>query len=147
MCNWQESSSPPKASSAGNNDAALALFSDPNATQNDKLDVEPDDSGVEVPEVMTNPPADGVKPKKSSRPSQVTRKQSRGVVLSELDSGQQNAQDKVKATPSQRTSKRFKKMPVHLQSTIANMDEFDAAVCQKEQVIQAKRELRKRMAK
>jgi len=126
----------------------LALFSDPNVTQNDKLDdVEPDDSGVEVPEVMTNPPADGVKPKKSSRPSQVTRKQSRGIVLSELDSGQQNAQDKVKATPSQRTSKRFKKMPVHLQSISTNMDEFDAAVSQKEQVIQAKRELRKRMAK
>ena len=126
----------------------MALFSDPNATQNDKLDdVELDDSGVEVPEVMTNPPADGVKLKKSSRPSQVTRKQSQGIVLSELDSGQQNAQDKVKATPSQCTSKCFKKMPVHLQFIITNINEFDAAVCQKEQVIQVKRELQKRIVK
>ena len=126
----------------------MALFSDPNAIQNNKLDdIELDDSGVKVPEVMTNLPVDGVKLKKSSRPSQVIRKQSQDVVLSELDSGQQNAQDKVKATPSQYTSKRFKKMLVHLQSTIVNMDKFDTAVCQKEQVIQAKRELRKRMAK
>jgi hypothetical protein len=135
------------ASSAGYKDAAHP-FSDPKEAHKDKLDdVEPDDSGVEVPEVMTNPPVDGVKPKKHGRSSQVTRKQSRGVVLSELDGSQQNAKDAAKATPSQRISRRFKKMPAHLQSTIANMNEFDAAVSQKEQVIQAKRELRKKMAK
>ena len=58
-------------------------------TQNDKLDnVELDDSGVEVLKVMTNPSANDVKLKKSSRFSQVIRKQSQSIVLSELDSSQ-----------------------------------------------------------
>ena len=40
-----------------------------------------------------------------------------------------------------------KKMPGHLRSAITNMNEFDDAVSQKEQVVQAKKELKKQMAK